>query len=575
MQHDGMRRALRPISQGYESDRVAQPSGLRVIPLGGLGEIGLNMMVMEYNDDLIVIDAGLMFPEDYMLGVDMVIPDISYLRQKKDNVRAIILTHGHEDHIGALPFVLKELKVPVYGTPFTLALVQEKLQEHQGIGAVEFRRVKPRGQVEIGPFRIEFIRTCHSIVDGVGLGITTPVGVLVHSGDFKIDQAPAGGELADLRKFAEYGERGVLALLSDSTNAEREGYTLSEREIGQKFEEIIRVSTGRVIVALFASNIQRIQQIMDIAAKYGRRVALVGRNILINTRIARELGYMHFPPGGVVDVKHIDQYSPDQLLLFTTGSQGEPMSALSLIAMDNHKDVQIQKGDTVILSSRFIPGNEKAITHMINHLCRRGAEVIYEMISAIHVSGHGYREELRLMLNLIRPEYLVPIHGEYRHLVQHIQLAKDVGMPEERLILAEDGDVISLQNGTGRIIDRVEVGKVFVDGKGVGDVEDVVLRDRRHLSEDGMVVPVMVINERTGEVVSGPDIITRGFLFEEKQGEILQQAKAVIKEALEAVPLESKTDELEVEELVRRTLKRFFRKEINRRPVIIPVIIEM
>ncbi|MEJ2067316.1 MAG: ribonuclease J [Deltaproteobacteria bacterium] len=533
MQHDGMRRAPRLRAR----DRVAQPSGLQLIPLGGLGEIGLNMMVLEYGDDLIVIDAGLMFPEDYMLGIDMVIPDISYLRKRKDSVRGIILTHGHEDHIGALPFVLKELKVPVYGTPFTLALVAEKLHEHEGVGKVAFKRVRPREQVEIGPFQVEFIRTCHSIVDGTGLGITTPVGTLVHTGDFKIDQAPAGGELTDLRKFAEYGERGVLAL--------------------------------------FASNIQRIQQVMDTAVKYGRKVALVGRNIVNNTRIARELGYMHVPSDNLIDVKKMGHYPPEQLLLLSTGSQGEPLSALSLMATDNHKDVRIQRGDTVVLSSRFIPGNEKAITHMINHLCRRGAEVIYEKISAIHVSGHGYREELRMMLNLIRPEYFIPIHGEYRHLVQHIQLAREVGMAEDRLLLAEDGDVISLNNGTGRITDRVEVGKVFVDGKGVGDVEDLVLRDRRQLSEDGMVIPVMVINERTGEVVSGPDIISRGVLFEEKMAEVLQQAKKVIKEALEGVSLESKTDELEVENEIRRALKRFFRKEMNRRPVIIPVIIEM
>ena len=549
--------------------------GLRLIPLGGLGEIGLNMMVLEYRDDLIVIDAGLMFPEDYMLGIDMVIPDITYLRRHIDKVRAIILTHGHEDHIGALPFILKELKVPVYGTPFTLALVAEKLQEHEGIGKVNFKRVRPRDQVEIGPFQVEFIRTCHSIVDGTGLAITTPVGVVIHTGDFKIDQAPAGGELTDLRKFAEYGERGVLVLLSDSTNAEREGYTLSEREIGQRLEEIIRVSPGRVIVALFASNIQRMQEVMDTAVKYGRKVAFVGRNVVINTRIARELGYMHFPPGGGIDIKKLDHYAPENVLVFTTGSQGEPLSALSLIATNNHKDIQIQKGDTVVLSSRFIPGNEKAITHMINHLCRRGANVIYEKISAIHVSGHGYREELRMMLNLIRPEFFIPIHGEYRHLVQHIQLAREVGMAEEKLLLAEDGDVIVFKSGTGKIVDRIEVGKVFVDGKSVGDVEDVVLRDRKQLSEDGMVIPVMVINERTGEVVSGPDIISRGVFFEEKMGGILEQAKEVIKDVLEGFSIESKADDLAVENEVRRALKRFFRKEVNRRPVIIPVIIEM
>lgn len=552
-----------------------RPDGVRLIPLGGLGEIGLNMMVLEYGGDMVVIDAGLMFPEDYMLGVDMVIPDCSYLRQHKEKLRGIILTHGHEDHIGALPFVLRDFNAPVYGTPFTLALAQEKLAEHEGLGKMEFKRVRPRDVVEIGPFEVEFIRTCHSIVDCTGLGIKTPAGIIVHTGDFKIDQAPAGGELTDLRKFAEYGERGVLALLSDSTNAEREGYTLSEREIGQRLEEIIRVSPGRVIVALFASNIQRIQQVMDIAVEYGRKVALVGRNIISNTRIARELGYLRLPPGGLIDIKKIDKYPPHELLIFTTGSQGEPLSALSLIATDSHRDVEIRPGDTVILSSRFIPGNEKAITHMINHLCRRGANVIYEKISAIHVSGHGYREELRLMLNLIRPRYFIPIHGEYRHLVQHIQLAREVGIAEENLLLAEDGDVIHLADGRGEIVDRVEVGKVFVDGKGVGDVEDVVLRDRRQLAEDGMVIPVLVINEKTGEVVSGPDIITRGVIFAEKMPGVLEQAKGVVREALAAASPASKTDEIALEEEVRRALKRFFRKEMDRRPVIIPVIIEM
>jgi len=550
-------------------------NALRVIPLGGLGEIGLNMMVLEYEDDLLVIDAGLMFPEDHMLGIDMVIPDISYLRRNKDKVRAIILTHGHEDHIGALPFVLKDIEAPVYGTPFTLALVHEKLQEHDGVNRVEFRTVKPREQIEFGPFQVEFIRSCHSIVDGVGLGITTPVGILVHTGDFKIDQSLVSGELTDLRKFAEYGERGVLALLSDSTNADKSGWALSEREIGQKLEEIIGASEGRVIVAVFASNIQRIQQVMDIATACDRKISFVGRNMVINTKIARDLNYLEWAAGALVDVRQIEQYPPNKVLLLTTGSQGEPFSALRLMAMNDHRDIQIRKGDSVILSSRFIPGNEKAITHMVNHLCRRGAEVFYEELTPVHASGHGYREELRLMQNIIRPEYFVPIHGEYRHLVQHVALVRETGMPEERLVLAEDGEVINFQNGSGKIVDRVEVGKVFVDGKGVGDVEDVVLRDRRKLSEDGMVIAVMVINEQNGEIVSGPDIISRGFLSEEKSEPILEEAKTVMLQVLEEVPTESRTDRLDVENAVQRALKRFFRKATDRRPVIIPVIIEM
>jgi ribonuclease J len=552
-----------------------QHNGLKVIPLGGVGEIGLNMMVFEYRDDMMVIDAGLMFPDDYMLGVDMVIPDIVYLRQHRDKLRAIVLTHGHEDHIGALPFVLKELNVPVYGTPFTLALVRHKMEEHDGIGPVVFREVRPRDTVRIGPFDVEFIRSCHSIVDGVGLGITTPEGIFVHTGDFKIDQSPDAGEFIDLRKFAEYGERCVLALLSDSTNADKEGYTLSARQIGQQLEEFVRLSKGRVVVAVFASNIPRIQQVMDIAERYGRKIGLVGRNMVSNAAIARDLHYLGFPPEGLIDVKEVDRYPRHETLLLTTGSQGEPFSALSLMATESHKDVKIQEGDTVILSSRFIPGNERAITHMINHLCRRGARVIYQEMSPIHSSGHGHREELRMMHNVVRPEYFIPIHGEYRHLVQHLALAKELGMRDEQLLLAEDGDVVCFEAGRGQIVDRVEVGKVFVDGKGVGDVEDVVLRDRRKLSEDGMVVPVMVINEQTGEVVTGPDIISRGFLSEERGESLLEEAKSVITDVLESATLESRTDDLGMENAVRDALRRFFRKATDRRPVIIPMIIEM
>ena len=548
--------------------------GVRIIPLGGLGEIGLNMMVLEGGDDAIVIDAGLMFPDDSMLGIDMVIPDVSYLHQIKGKIRGLILTHGHEDHIGALPFLLSEIEVPVYGTAFTLALVEEKLKEHEGVELNECYVVRPRDRVSLGPFEVEFIRVCHSIPDGVGLGIRTPEGTIVHTGDFKIDHTPAGGEATDLRKFAEYGEEGVLLLLSDSTNAERDGYTLSEREIARRLEEIIRARKGRVIVALFASHIQRIQQLMEIAQRTGRRVVMVGRNLIVNTRIARELGYLS-PPGSFLDPKDMEGFPPEELLLITTGSQAEPHSALNLMATENHKHVKIQKGDTVILSSRFIPGNERAITHMINRLCRLGAEVIYEQMTPIHVSGHGYREELKMMLNLVSPRYFIPIHGEYRHLVHHLQLARDVGLKEEQLILAEDGDVITLRDGKVEITGKVTVGKVFVDGKGVGDVEDMVLRDRKHLSEDGMVIPVMVINEATGELVSGPDIITRGVLFEEKRGDVLERAKEVVIRTWEDISQDLKGDEVEVENEVRTALKRFFRKEMGRRPVIIPVVIGM
>jgi len=548
---------------------------VKLIPLGGLGEIGLNMMVFECGEDLMVVDAGVMFPEDYMLGIDLVIPDIAYLRANKDRIRAVVLTHGHEDHIGALPYVLREINVPVYGTPFTLALVREKLHEHEGVGAVDFRSVTPRSVIEVGPFSVEFISCCHSIVDGVGLGITTPVGTVVHTGDFKIDTTPAGGQRTDLGRFAEYGKRGVLALLSDSTNADRDGYTLSERDIGAKLEEIIRTCSGRVIVALFASNIHRIQQVMEIASRCGRKIGLLGRNILVNSRIARDMGYLRFPPGCVMEMKDVNALAPEKVLLVTTGSQGEPLSALSLMATDNHKDVRIRKGDTVILSSRFIPGNEKAINHMMNHLYRRGADVIYEKISAIHVSGHGSREELRLMQTIVRPRYFIPVHGEFRHLVQHSEVARDVGIPEDRILLAEDGDVIVLEKDSARIDGRVDVGKVFIDGKGLGDLADEVLRDRRRLSEDGMVIPILIINEQTGEVVNGPDIISKGFLFEENSGQILERAKGVIVNALDGVSVESKVDYLEVENAVQRALKSFFKKETRRRPMIVPVIVEM
>ncbi|HEX2768846.1 MAG TPA: ribonuclease J [Geobacteraceae bacterium] len=550
-------------------------SGLKIIPLGGLGEIGLNMAVFEYGEDIIVVDCGLMFPEPYMLGIDLVIPDISYLRERVDRVRGIFLTHGHEDHIGALPFVLPELVVPVYGTALTLGFVREKLKEYDLDQVTELEVVKPRDKVTAGVFEVEFIRVSHSIVDGCGLAIRSPEGVVVHTGDFKLDQTPVDGELTDLVTFARYGEEGVLALMADSTNVEREGYTLSEKLVGDAFHEIFPHCPGRIIVAAFSSNIHRVQQVVEAAAAHGRKVLLNGRSMIANVRIARELGYLSIPDDLLIDLKELPRLPKDGVCMITTGSQGEPMSALTRIAMDDHKQIKLEQGDTVILSSRFIPGNEKTISDLINHLYRRGAEVIHEKVSEVHVSGHASQEELKLMLNLVRPRFFIPVHGEYRHLVKHAQLAQKVGIARDRCILAVDGDVVTF-NGEGcAITGAVEAGRVFVDGKGIGDVGEVVLKDRKHLSEDGMVVVIIAINQATGEIIYGPDIVSRGFVFEDESQEYLDEARKLVLDTLANVSIEVRGDWGEVKQEVRRILRRFFNKTIERRPVILPLILEM
>ena len=558
-----------------DSTGTTAQNTLRIIPLGGLGEIGLNMMVMEYADSIIIIDCGLMFPEDYMLGIDIVIPDITYLRKNKEKVKAFIITHGHEDHTGALPFVLRELKAPVYGTPLTIGLIKEKLEEFKLDRETEFKTVKPRDKVSVGPFEIEFIRVSHSIADGAGLAIKTPVGVVIHTGDFKLDQTPVDGEILDYARFSEYGENGVLLLLSDSTNVEKEGYTVSEKEVGVTFEEIFRKSSGRIIVAAFSSNIHRIQQVLDVAENFGRKVTLNGRSMIANVRIAQELGYLKVSDGLIVDLKELDNLPPQRAVLLTTGSQGEPMSALTRMAMDDHKQIRVRRGDTVILSSKFIPGHEKAISNMMNHLYRRGAEVIYEKVSEIHVSGHASQEELKLMLNMVKPRHFIPVHGEYRHLVKHSQLAEKVGVKKENIVLAEDGDVVEVTEGSISVRERVESGKVFVDGKGVGDVRDMVLKDRKHLSQDGLVIAILALNEKTGEIIYGPDIITRGVVFEEESAELLENARNIVIEVLGNINVEAKTDWLEVKEELRRALRRYFNKTLERRPVILPLIVEI
>jgi ribonuclease J len=550
-------------------------SALQIIPLGGLNEIGMNMMVYRHADDIIIVDCGLMFPSPDMLGIDYVIPDISWLRERREQIRAICLTHGHEDHIGALPFVLQELNVPVYGTALTLGFVRAKLEEFKLNDRVELVVVKPRDSVTLGCFQVEFLRVAHSIVDGCALAITTPEGVVIHTGDFKIDQTPVDGQLTDLASLSRYGEAGVLALLSDSTNVEREGYTLSEKSVGEAFAEIFPSCPGRIIVATFSSSIHRVQQVADVAARCGRKILLNGRSMVKNVQIARELGYLTIPDEAFLGLKELPYLPAEQVCIISTGSQGEPLSALSRIAMNDHKQIKLEKGDTVILSSRVIPGNERTISELINHLYRRGAEVFYERVSEVHVSGHASQEELKLMINTVKPRFFIPMHGEYRHLHKHIELAKRVGIPEKRCILATNGDVIYFYSDTGAIVEKVESGRVFVDGKGVGDVGAMVLKDRKHLSVDGMVVIIIGIDQSSGAVIYGPDIVSRGFVFEDASREYLEEARKVAVKAMEELSQEMRCDNEEVEAAVRQALRRFFKKTIERRPIILPMVIEM
>ncbi|RPI79854.1 MAG: ribonuclease J [Desulfobacteraceae bacterium] len=546
---------------------------LKVTPLGGLGEIGLNMLAVEYEGHILVIDAGLMFPEDYMPGVDMVIPDTQYLKERKESVRGIVLTHGHEDHIGAMPFFLKDFNIPVFGTSFTLELLKEKLKEHDLADKVILNKIKSGDKTHFGPFQVEYIRVNHSIVDGVGLAITTPEGVLIHSGDFKIDRKPVKGQDTDLARFAAYGKKRVLALFSDSTNIEKEGFSLSEREVLKTLNRIFKNSRGRLILAAFASNIARIQEVINLAVKYGRRVTFSGKSMKTNVRIARELGFLHYPPKVEVSEEGVRRLPDEQVVLITTGSQGEPMSSLARIAQDKHKDVKIKEGDTIILSSRFIPGNEKAITAIINSLYRMGAEVIYEKVSAIHSSGHAYAKELQQMIRLVKPKYFVPIHGEYRHLVKHAQLARKTGLPAEHTFVLENGKGLWFEDGTAFPAEPVATGRVLVDGKGIGDVGELVLRDRRRLSGDGLVIAILVVDEQTHEILYGPDLISRGFVFEDQGGYILDEAKQIILTMIAEMEQDSPMDWNATGVEMKKRLKKYFDKIIERRPLILPVII--
>ena len=554
-------------------------SSLLVIPLGGVEEIGLNMTVFQYADDLIIVDAGLMFPEEEMLGVDIVIPDYSYILDNREKVKGIILTHGHEDHTGALPFLLKELNVPVFGTALTLALVREKLNEHNLLD-ISLIAVKPRDIITLGVFKVEFIRVTHSIVDGVGLGIQTPFGSIIHTGDFKLDPTPVDGELMDLHKFTEYGEKGTLLMLSDSTNAEKGGFTFSEREVRRAFEDIFAKSKGRIIIATFASNIHRIQQAIDVAVQYDRKVIMCGKSMVSNAGIALELGYLKIPQGTWVKMENLRELHDEEVVIITTGSQGEPMSVLSRIAIDEHKQIKIKEGDTVILSAKIIPGNERSIGKIINHLMRRGADVKYEKVSDIHVSGHASKEELKLMLNMVKPKYFMPVHGEYRHLKYHYKLADKSGIPKENIFILEDGMVLEITDKGVATRGKVNSGRVFIDGRDVGGrdvggVEDIVLRDRRRLAHDGIVIILVGIEKQTKKIISGPEIISRGFVFEDVSQDVISEVRDLMSGTLANLDDNIISDTALIQAKLRATLKKYLRNTMDRRPMIMPIIMEV
>lgn len=550
---------------------------LQIVPIGGLGEFGMNSMALRYGDDIVVIDAGMMFPESELLGVDIVTPDFTYLQQNASLVRGLILTHGHEDHIGGVPFLLADLKVPVYGTEFTLALVERRLEEHQLLHSAELRPVKPGQRIALGPFEIEFIHVTHSIVSSVALAITTPLGVIIHTGDFKVDPTPTDNELFDLHTLAAYGKRGVLLLLSDSTNVDRPGYTESERAVRPRFEELFSRARGRLVVSCFSSSIHRLQQILELASEYGRKVAFLGRSMLNVTEIAHNLGLLTVPDSTLLRPQDIMQMPPDKVVAVVSGTQGEPMSAMSRVAVDNHKHLYLKAGDTVVLSSRIIPGNEKAIFRMMNHIAKRGADLVYgSMRPPVHVSGHGSEEELRLVLNLVRPRYFVPIHGEYRQLARHASLAQHLRFAglEESFVL-ETGETLEIDRAGARRGEKITVGRVCIDSGSLDDVvEELTIRDRRHLSEDGFVLPIIAIDKSTGKTETLPEIVSRGFVGGDGAA-ILQEARSVVARTLETSTPEERSDWGLMQEKIRIDLRRFLGKQTQRRPLIMPVILEV
>ena len=547
---------------------------LNIIPLGGLGEIGKNMTAFRYDNDLILIDAGLMFPEDDMLGIDLVIPDITYLIENQDKLKGIFLTHGHEDHIGALPFILKQLDVPVYGTALTLGILEGRLEE-AGVSTANLNVVKSGDRVRAGVFKLEFMRVNHSIPDAIGMAIHTPVGLIVHTGDFKIDQTPVDGQVMELNRFAEYGDRGVLLMMADSTNAERPGYTQSEKFVGETFDNEFRYAKNRIIVATFSSNVHRIQQICDAAVRYGRKVAVMGRSMVNVVNISLKLDYLKVPEGLLIDIDEIRNYTNDKIVVICTGSQGEPMSALTRMSMGENRKVQIVPGDTVIISAAPIPGNEKMVSNTINHLYMLGAEVVYEKANGVHVSGHASQEELKIMHNLVRPKFFMPVHGEYRHLVKHARLAESLGMDRKNIMIAENGAVVELTRDRICINGKIAAGNVLIDGLGVGDVGNIVLRDRRQLSQDGIMIVVVGVDSAANQIISGPDIVSRGFVYVRESEDLMGEAKNVVQAALDKCEERNNTEWSALKTAIRDSLGRFLYEKTRRRPMIIPIIMEV
>lgn len=552
--------------------KKAENASVRIIPLGGLEQIGMNITAIEYDDSIVVVDCGLSFPEEEMLGIDLIIPDVTYLKDNIDKVKAFVITHGHEDHIGAIPYVLKEVNVPIYATRLTMGLIESKLKEHNMLREVKRKVVKYGQSVTLGDFRVEFIRTNHSIADAAAIAIFSPAGILVHTGDFKVDYTPVNGSPIDLQRFAELGKKGVLAVMCDSTNALRPGFTMSEKTVGSTFDKIFSDNkSNRIIIATFASNVDRVQQIINAAVAYGRKVCVEGRSMVNIIDVAEDLGYLHIPDGTLIETESMKNYTPEQIVLITTGSQGESMAALSRMAANLHRKVSIQPGDCVVFSSTPIPGNEKSVARVINELGMKGAKVIFQ---DTHVSGHACQEEIKLVYSLLKPKYAIPVHGEYRHLIAQKEVVMSLGYDKDHVIIAKSGDVIELNDEKAEIVGKVHTGAIFVDGLGVGDVGNIVLRDRQNLAENGIIIVVLTLEKYSGQLIAGPDIVTRGFVYVREAEELLNEAKAIVTDSVLRCLDKNITDWSKIKNIIKDDLSEYLWKKIKRNPVILPIIME-